>query len=288
MQLRPVPAGLGRRRSAAASQTGQIIPERAITMQLRDAAQVLGVHYQTAYGWVREGVLPARKSGRSYEVLDSDVRELAARRAQGVPPPPDIRVRDWEAQSDRLYDALVAGDETQARQRLSRLTAGIPLIDLCERLVGPALRRIGDDWTTGRLSMAAEHRASMICERLLVLAAQQPQGRPRGVAIVTTPPGERHGLPALMAAACLRQDRWFVHHLACDLPVAEVIAMARVTSAELVVLSTTTAEAAATVGEQVLEIAAATRAMVLAGQPGDSLHDLLRLVRTGSPERMTA
>ena len=136
--------------------------------------------------------------------------------------------------------------------------------------------------------MAAEHRASMICERLLVLAAQQPQGRPRGVAIVTTPPGERHGLPALMAAACLRQDRWFVHHLACDLPVAEVIAMARVTSAELVVLSTTTAEAAATVGEQVLEIAAATRAMVLAGQPGDSLHDLLRLVRTGSPERMTA
>jgi acyl-CoA synthetase (AMP-forming)/AMP-acid ligase II len=29
-------------------------------------------------------------------------------------------------------------------------------------------------------------------------------------------------MPALMAAACLREDRWLVHHLATDLPVAEV------------------------------------------------------------------
>jgi excisionase family DNA binding protein len=29
-------------------------------MQLREAADVLGVHYQTAYSWVRQGVLPAR------------------------------------------------------------------------------------------------------------------------------------------------------------------------------------------------------------------------------------
>ena len=27
-------------------------------MQLRDAADTLGVHYQTAYGWVRQGTLP--------------------------------------------------------------------------------------------------------------------------------------------------------------------------------------------------------------------------------------
>jgi methanogenic corrinoid protein MtbC1 len=237
---------------------------------------------------VRAGVLPARKSGRSYEVLDADVRELAARRAAGEPPPADIRVRDWAAQSDRLYDALVAGDETLARQRLSRLASGVPVVDLCERVIAPALWRIGEDWTAGRLTIAAEHRASMICERLLVLAAKQPQGRPRGVAIVATPPGERHGLPALMAAACLRQERWFVHHLACDLPVAEVTGMAQATGADLVVLSTTTAAAARTVGEQVLDIAAATGALVLAGQPGDSLHDLLRRVQTGVPERMSA
>ena len=34
-------------------------------MGLRDAAGALGVHYQTAYAWVRQGLLPARKVGRA-------------------------------------------------------------------------------------------------------------------------------------------------------------------------------------------------------------------------------
>ena len=33
-------------------------------MDLREAALGLGVHYQTAHVWVRQGVLPARKVGR--------------------------------------------------------------------------------------------------------------------------------------------------------------------------------------------------------------------------------
>ena len=70
-------------------------------MQLRDAAEMLGVHYQTAYAWVRQGVLPARKTGRGYEVSEGDVSALAARRASGTAPRPQIRVRDWVAQADR-------------------------------------------------------------------------------------------------------------------------------------------------------------------------------------------
>ena len=50
-------------------------------MQLRDAADILGVHYQTAYGWVRQGTLPARKTPRGYEVSEDDVQDLVARRA---------------------------------------------------------------------------------------------------------------------------------------------------------------------------------------------------------------
>ena len=49
-------------------------------MELRDAAESLGVHYQTAYGWVRKGTLPARKTPRGYEVSEGDVRALANRR----------------------------------------------------------------------------------------------------------------------------------------------------------------------------------------------------------------
>ena len=250
-------------------------------MQLREAADALGVHYQTAYAWVRQGTLPARKTGRGYEVLDGDVLALAERRASGTPPPPEVRVRDWPAQADRLYDAIVSGDETLARHDFDRLAAGVPMIDLCERVITPALRRVGDEWAAGELTIAAEHRASAICERLIASRLHQPPGRPRGIAITATPPAERHSLPALMAAACLREDRWLVHHLAVDLPVAEVLGLALDTGADLVVLSSATAQTARAARRAAREIGfSAPRLRVLAGRPGDTLTQLVTLARS--------
>ena len=248
-------------------------------MQLRDAAEALGVHYQTAYAWVRQGVLPASKAGRGYEVRERDVAALAARRASGTAPQPHIRVRDWAVQADRLYAAITAGDETQARHIVARLARGVPVTEMCERVIAPALRRIGQEWAAGQVTIAAEHRASAICERLIAAGAQQPQGRPRGVAVATTPPGERHGLPALMATACLREDRWLVHHLAADVPVAEVAELASQAGATLVVLSSATADSARAARAEADEI---TRPglRVLAGHPGGTLGELRRLARS--------
>src|SRR5215472_16368483 len=247
-------------------------------MQLREAADALGVHYQTAYLWVRQGSLPARKRGRGYEVDDADVAALARRRRLGSRPARQIGVRDWQAQADQLYAAIAAGEETHARHWLGRLAAGVTLVDLCERVIAPALRRIGDDWASGQVSIAQEHRASAICERLIAAHAGQPGGRPRGRAVVATPPGERHGLPALMAAACLREDRWLVQHLAADLPVAEVARFALGVDAALIVLSAATQAGARRGRAAAAEITAGNpRPLVLAGRPGDSLRDLIRL-----------
>jgi MerR family transcriptional regulator, light-induced transcriptional regulator len=252
-------------------------------MQLRDAAEALGVHYQTAYAWVRQGVLPARKTGRGYDVSESDVSALAARRASGTAPRSHIRVRDWATQADRLYAAVTAGDETLARHVFARLARGVPLTELCERVIAPALYRIGENWATGEVTIAAEHRASAICERLIAARTHQPQGRPRGIAVVATPPGERHGLPALMATACLREDRWLVHHLAADLPVAEVTALATQARAGLVVLSSATTEAARLGREAADDITRTAPGLhVLTGQPGDALSQLRQQARTAA------
>jgi excisionase family DNA binding protein len=255
-------------------------------MQLREAADALGVHYQTAYAWVREGTLPARKAGRGYEVLDRDVLALAERRASGTPPRLEVHVRDWQAQADRLYDAIASGDETLARHDFARLALGVPLIDLCERVITPALRRVGEEWAAGEVTIAAEHRASAICERLIAARAHQRPGRPRGIAVTATPPGERHALPALMAAACLREDRWLVHHLAADLPVAEVIDLALGVGADLVVLSSATAQAARAARRATRDIGlSAPRLRVLAGRPGDRLSQLRELARKAAADR---
>jgi hypothetical protein len=88
-----------------------------------------------------------------------------------------------------------------------------------------------------------------------------------------------------MAAACLREDHWLVHHLAADLPVAEVTRLAAQVGAELVVLSSVTTSAARRARGAAGEITAALPGVtVLAGRPGDSLHDLRAMV-AGLPAR---
>ncbi|HEX5190816.1 MAG TPA: B12-binding domain-containing protein [Streptosporangiaceae bacterium] len=249
-------------------------------MRLQEAADMLGVHYQTAYGWVRDGQLPARKIRRGYEVSDADVQALAARRQRGREPAAQIKVRDWPAQADRLYSAISDGEETRARRSTDRLAGHVSVLDLCDRVIAPALRRIGEDWAAGHVSIAEEHRATAICERLLATHATQPAGRPRGTAVVTTPPGERHGMPALMAAACLREARWHVHHLSADLPAAEIGRLAAEVGASLVVLSTATRAGAASADETApLVRAAAPGATVLVGHAGENLETLLHLAQ---------
>jgi methanogenic corrinoid protein MtbC1 len=255
-------------------------------VQLRDAAQTLGVHYQTAYGWVRDGTLLARKTPRGYEVGESDVRALAERRASGSAPRREIRVRDWAAQAGGLYDALVAGDEVRARHVFGRLAPGVPLSDLCDQVIGPALRMIGDQWAAGNVSVAVEHRASAICERLIATRAQQPQGRPRGTAVTATPPDEHHALPSLMAAACLREDRWRVHHLGADVPVDDLIELTRATAAGLIVLSSSSADAIRRAQHAEREILARLpEVRVLSGGQGGTLRELLDRARAATRPR---
>ncbi len=249
-------------------------------MKLQDAAQRLGVHYQTAYHWVRTGDLPATKVGRGYQVTEADLRRFEADRSTGAPPPPAIQVRDWSNQARRLFTSLASGNELRARLQIDRLSSGqIPVVDICALLLAPALMQIGDAWAAGRMSVAEEHRASAICERLLAPLAQPRPGRPRGIALVTTPPGEQHNLPALMATAALREDHWVVHHLAANVPWNDSAELAEKVGAGLVVLSMTTTGARGAASELRALQARLTNARVLVGGPGSSLYQLLASAR---------
>jgi excisionase family DNA binding protein len=254
------------------------------TVDLRTAAEQLGVHYQTAYRWVREGSLSAVKVGIAYEVEPEAVDECLARRAEPVPPPPRSRVRSWGLHVDRLYDALVLGDELTGKQLVDRLhDSGTETVEMCDRLFAPALRRIGDGWAKGRLSLADEHRASAICARLLARVSVHPRGRPRGVAVVTTAPGEGHDLPGMMASMALRADRWQVHHLGTQVPYDQLAALAKREGARLVVLSVT--DSAAAVAREAARYAERVEGELhvraLVGRPGATLDELLQQAKTG-------
>ena len=251
-----------------------------LRVDLQTAADRLGVHYQTAYRWVRDGSLRALKRGSVYEIDEAELERFQAARSSPTPPPKQATVRSWSHQVERLYALLVEGDELGARQLVDRLhDGGIEPLVVCESLFGPTLARIGQAWAEGDVSVAKEHRAAQICERLVARLAVHPRGRPRGVGVVATHVGEEHSLPAAMAALVLRADRWQVHHLGTQVPTPDLVDLVRAVGASLVVLSSVNPAAvddAATVAD---EVASATGAHVLVGTPGSSLRDLVEQAR---------
>jgi MerR family transcriptional regulator, light-induced transcriptional regulator len=245
-------------------------------LELAEAARELGVHYQTAYRWVREGELRAVKVGKSYRVERRDLDRFSQRRARGAAPRP-IQVRDWGHQIERLREALRRGDERSAGELVDRLAnGGVSPVELCDELLAPALRLIGEDWASGEATVADEHRATAICERLLARLPTR-RTRVRGTVVVATPAGEHHALPALMASIALRYDGWRVHHLSSDLPADELAAFLERERPDLLVLSTTMPGTRA--GSVARRAATALGIPVMVGAPGKRLDDLLGSAR---------
>ena len=169
---------------------------------LREAAERLGVHYMTAYHYVRTGQLPAERSGAQWTVAVSDLQRVAAGR--GAP----ARHRTARVERPgRLVDRLVAGDEAGAWKVVEgALSSGSDPADIYLEVLVPALRSIGDGWERGDLTVADEHRASAVAARIIGRLGPRfaRRGRTRGTVVLGAPPGEQHGLPGAILADLLR------------------------------------------------------------------------------------
>ncbi len=248
-------------------------------VDLQTAADELGVHYQTAYRWVRSGRLPSQRVDGKYHVDRADLVELKRSRTTPERPPAPSGTR-LDRSAERLYRALVDGDEAEARRTVRRLAdEGTPMPDLIEQVLVPPLRRIGERWHRGDLSIWVEHRSSAIVERILGDIVPNPRGRRRGTAVVAAISGDLHSLPTTMAAVALRADHWHVHHLGADVPPDQIRECCTDNHVDLAVISVTNSE----VTDGAVEVAARLRMAgtpVLIGGPGRSIDDLVRDART--------
>lgn len=214
-------------------------------LTLQEAADAVGCHYQTLYKRVRSGELPALVAGGSYRISRDDLDAWLRERDAAKGAVPERAERDWPRQIDTLTASLLAGDARASRKQLDRLTTGgVTVAELCDRLLAPTLARIGDLWHNNEITIADEHRASRIVETLLDRAtAARPKTGPRiGSAVVATAVGDRHSIAAQMVAAGLQADGFAVHYLGADLPVEEIVNMAKLEAADVVALSCCVAE----------------------------------------------
>ena len=186
-------------------------------LTINEAAEKLGVHYMTAYRYVRTGLLPGVKDGGTWFVTAEDLEKFSNRTVAA----PGRGQRDTERQVEPLVAALTRGDERGAWRIVESLQmAGCGVEELCTKLFVPTMAKIGSDWADGSRSIADEHRATAIIPILLgrLRSAPLPPGRKRGLVVVGCPPNEDHGIPASIFSLLLAVRRFEVDNLGSNTP----------------------------------------------------------------------
>jgi len=205
-------------------------------LNLKEVARDLGVHYMTAYRYVRQGRLPATWVDNSWLISDVD---LAAFRSRGMPAAPAISPApsgdgtsstdvDW---ASRLLGHLTSGDETAAWSVIeSALAAGVDARGCYLDVLSGAMASLGTDWGTPTEDNLVDERLATATALRLVhrLGARFSRpGRRRGTVLLGAPVGERHTLPVAIAADLIRLAGFNVLELGADVPAATFVAAAQ-------------------------------------------------------------
>jgi len=196
-------------------------------LSLAAAAESLGVHYMTAYRYVRTGRLPATKRDGQWWISAADLAQVTAPKAL-----PQRAAADGDetasqptfiARAPRLLRSrAIAGDEAGAWSIISEALAygGSP-DDIHLKIIGPMMYELGVDWRSGLITIAEEHQASVVVGRLIARLGPQfsPRGRRRASVVLGAVEGEHHGLPIMMLADLLSGRGFAVTNLGPNTPV---------------------------------------------------------------------
>lgn len=128
------------------------------------------------------------------------------------------------------------GNALDRRLRYSIVKTGLPAF---LEVDAPAfMRRVGDDWEAGRLSVAQEHLASAVVLTITLDAVRELTAAPGApLLLVTTLSRERHGVGAALAAAVAALEGWAVVHLGADVPSPDIAASAAACGARAIAIS---------------------------------------------------
>ncbi|MFV2116451.1 B12-binding domain-containing protein [Micromonospora sp. LOL_025] len=122
-------------------------------------------------------------------------------------------------------DCLQEADEYAAIEvATGLLEAGVPAERVLLDLVAPAQAEVGERWARNEWSVAQEHAATHISERVVAAVAAYANPRPtRGRVVVACMDGEWHALPPRLVAEVLRLRGWQVTFLGASVPAPHLV-----------------------------------------------------------------
>ncbi|MEU6487884.1 cobalamin-dependent protein [Streptomyces sp. NPDC046887] len=156
------------------------------------------------------------------------------------PPGPD----SLEAARRELWHAVRDRDEQRAaRSVFDLLDTGADAEDVLLGVIARVQFTVGEEWAAGRLTVAAEHAATAIHDRIIAaMSHREAEARPAGAAPAATVTvacvdGEWHSLPARILAEVLRLRGHRVDFLGAQVPTPHLVAHLHHTAPAAVALS---------------------------------------------------
>lgn len=223
-----------------------------MSFRVKTVSQLTGIPRPTLVAWERRyNLLEPRRSPAGYRIYsEADVAYLRELKAlvdgglaiseaiahAGAPAPAEVAPS--EGLVDGLAAALAAYDRAAADRLLPRLEQ-LSFERALDEVHLPLLRRLGDDWESGAITVAQEHYASgWVRERMSAMFHALDAGVRGGRAVAcATAPGELHELGLLDLAIRLARRGHDVAWLGPEVPLPDLRAFLARRPTEILCLS---------------------------------------------------
>ncbi|WIM87118.1 cobalamin-dependent protein [Candidatus Mycobacterium wuenschmannii] len=142
---------------------------------------------------------------------------------------------------EKLWGAVADSDEYAAVTTIfAAADAGMPPEEILLDVIARVQYKIGTEWAANRITVAQEHAATAINDRVIAALAQHPASRSTaqaGRVTVACVDGEWHALPARLLSETLRLRGWQVDFLGAQVPTPHLIAHLHQSGPDAVALS---------------------------------------------------
>lgn len=207
----------------------------------REMARLCGVNESTIKRWADSGRLRCLKTPgghRKFRIQDAltflslyGFDGLGLDDQSALPDTEDPNAArvlrgDWDELAASYLELGLAGRSPAVVQFLFQLvTTGCTLVEICDRVISPALLIVGQRWQAGSISILDEHLMSAATIHGLERLRQTlPHRESNGLLALCSPvEGEQHEIGVRMSALLLDQLGWDVRMVVDGTPLSELV-----------------------------------------------------------------
>lgn len=228
----------------------------------RDIATIIWLRERTEEGIAISQAVSLLGAVGEESVTASTVAPVVAPAAPVGSRSPDAVMRD-------LLGAFLRYDQTAADTLVGEAFVLFGVEDVFLKVIRPALVEVGELWHRAEIPVTVEHFASQFTKRkLLGLIGVYDNRHAPWKIVVGCPPNEQHETGALLLTLFMLRQGWQVLYLGPDVPIPDLMETVRAVRPDMVCMSASGSEAAASVvqiGEALAQLETETRPVLAYG-----------------------